>query len=197
LRSICFFYRYENEYQNLLGLPKTEDDPSDTMKLKKPSQECFNCLATNHKITECPIKQDQERIQLNRKNFASQSLASNEQAALFSNRYTAEDKNKLNRGFTPGKISDDLREALGLNKKQLPPYIYIMRELGYPIAWLKEAVVRKSGINVIDGKDISDVTDNIGKFSKRKINFRVSKREIIGFVSNWLNFIHKLVLVSS
>ena len=144
-------YRYENEYQNLLGLPHTEDTPSETMKLKKPSQECFNCLATNHKITECPIKHDQERIQLNRKNFTAQAMASKEQAALFSNRYTDEESNKTNRGFIPGKISDNLREALQLNKKQLPPFIYIMRELGYPIGWLKEATVKTSGLTVVDG----------------------------------------------
>ncbi len=113
-------------------------------------------MATNHKITDCPIKHDQERIQLNRKNFASQSMAAKDQAALFSNRYTDEEHNKQNRGFTPGKISDSLREALQLNKKQLPPYIYIMRELGYPIGWLKEAMVKKSGITVVDGSTTDD-----------------------------------------
>ena len=139
-------------------MPYTEDSPSETMKIKKPSQECFNCMATNHKITECPIKYDQERIQLNRKNFASQSMAAKDQAVLFSNRYTDEEHNKHNRGFTPGKISDNLREALQLNKKQLPPYIYIMRELGYPIGWLKEAMVRKSGLTVVDGSTTAEDT---------------------------------------
>ena len=130
------------------------------MKIKKPSSECFNCLATNHKITECPIKHDQERIQLNRKNFASQALAAKDQAVLFSNRYTDEERNKQNRGYTPGKISDNLREALQLNKRQLPPYIYIMRELGYPIGWLKEAIVKKSGLIVIDGASTAEDSQN-------------------------------------
>ena len=34
--------------------------------------------------------------------------------------------------YTPGVISEKLREALGINDKQLPPYIYRMRCYGYP-----------------------------------------------------------------
>jgi zinc finger CCHC domain-containing protein 8 len=146
--------RYENEFQNLLGLPYSEDNPpGDTMRLRKPNQECFNCLATSHKIQDCPIKQDQERIDMHRKNYASQSQAAQEQQQLFSSRYTndATDQ-KPNRGFEPGKISDELRQALGINKNQLPPFIYVMRELGYPPGWLIDAEVKQSGLSVLDGE---------------------------------------------
>jgi zinc finger CCHC domain-containing protein 8 len=137
----------------LLGLPHTEDKPpGDTMRLRKPNQECFNCLATSHKIQDCPIKQDQERIDMHRKNYTSQSLAAHEQHQLFSNRYTNDSgENKTNRGFQAGKISESLREALGLKKNQLPQFIYVMRELGYPTGWFVEAEVKRSGLSVLDG----------------------------------------------
>lgn len=140
--------KYENEYQNIYALPHTEDDPQG-IRIKRPNQECFNCLATNHKITECPVKHDEERIQIHRKAFATQSLAAQEQMHLFSNRYTSE--NEQYRGFIPGQISSNLREALDLKPNQLPRFIYLMRNLGYPVGWLKEAVVQKSGLTVVSG----------------------------------------------
>jgi len=119
------------------------------MRLKKPGNECFNCLSTAHKIQDCPVELDKERIDMHRKNFASQSMAAHEQAQLFANRYTSDDK--LHRGFTPGTISDNLREALGISQKQIPPFVYLMRELGYPPGWLAEAQVKHSGITVVGG----------------------------------------------
>lgn len=128
------------------------------MRLQRPQQECFNCLSTAHKITECPIKMDHERIEMHRKNYATQQAAAQEQMQLFSSRYTNDDK--PNRGFTPGRISESLKHALGLNPKQLPPYVYIMRELGYPPGWLVEAKVKKSGLSV-NGEDVEEIEQEI------------------------------------
>lgn len=128
------------------------------MRLKKPGNECFNCLSTSHKIQDCPIELDKERIEMHRKNFASQSMAAQEQAQLFANRYTSDDK--LHRGFIPGQISDNLRDALGISKKQIPPYIYLMRELGYPPGWLAEAQVKQSGITVVGGEPLKKENEN-------------------------------------
>ena len=122
--------RYDNEYQNLLGLPFTEDHAmSETLRRARPRQECFNCLATNHRIQECPAKIDEERVAFHRKQFNVQSIQRQEEAQLFSNRYTKEQDNS-NRGFTPGTISSQLREALGLRSDQLPPFVYYMRRYG-------------------------------------------------------------------
>jgi len=46
--------------------------------------------------------------------------------------------------------SDDLREAMGINHQQLPPYIYKMRAIGYPPGWLEEAKVQSSGLAMFD-----------------------------------------------
>lgn len=44
--------------------------------------------------------------------------------------------------FTPGQLSEEAIEALGINNDEYPHWIYKMRELGafagYPPAWLKK-----------------------------------------------------------
>jgi len=106
----------------LLGLPFTESSAS--IRIKKPRQECFNCLSTNHGVRECPVRIDQDRIEFHKRIFTTQSQQAQDQAQLFSNRYTSELDSKANRGFVPGKISDQLKEALGCKPNQLPPYDY-------------------------------------------------------------------------
>ena len=139
----------------MLGLPFTEDHAlAESLRIKRPRQECFNCLATNHKFQDCPIEKVEERINLHRSYFTSQSMQAQEQANLYSNRYTQDQEAKENRGMMPGKISDQLKEALGLAPNMLPPYIYIMRELGYPVGWLIEAEVKSSKLAVHEGDNL-------------------------------------------
>lgn len=52
----------------------------------------------------------------------------------------------------PGEISSELRDALGLEDKELPSFTYMMRLAGYPPGWLQEAVVSHSGISMFDGQ---------------------------------------------
>ncbi len=54
--------------------------------------------------------------------------------------------------FVLSLYSQDLHDALGINTKTLPPFIYRMRELGYPPGWLKEAEMENSGLMLYDGK---------------------------------------------
>lgn len=152
-------YRYANEFQNLLGLPFTEDNAlGETLRIKRPHQECFNCLALSHRVTECPIKIDDERIRLHRQLFNTQSQQAIDQAQLFSTRYTSSSE-----GARPGKVSAHLREALGIRDNQIPVFIYRMREVGYPIGWLLEARVHKSKLAVHDGqtKDIEETKQGL------------------------------------
>lgn len=169
--------RYENEFRNLLGLPFTEDSAS--IRIKKPRQECFNCLSINHGVRECPVRIDQDRIEFHKKIFNTQSQQAQDQAQLFSNRYTSELDSKANRGFVPGKISEKLKEALGCRPNQLPPFVYIMRQYGYPQAWLMEARVEKSKLSVLDGglKSGDGITEVISDESESK--------KIIWLISNY------------
>jgi len=50
------------------------------------------------------------------------------------------------------ELSGELQEALGVTDKSLPPFIYRMRQLGYPPGWLKEAEMEYSGLALYDGK---------------------------------------------
>lgn len=49
-------------------------------------------------------------------------------------------------------LSEELQDALGVTDKSLPPFIYRMRQLGYPPGWLKEAELENSGLALYDGK---------------------------------------------
>lgn len=48
--------------------------------------------------------------------------------------------------------SEELQEALGISDRHLPPFVYRMRELGYPPGWLKDAELENSGLSLYDGK---------------------------------------------
>lgn len=50
--------------------------------------------------------------------------------------------------------SEELQDALGVTDKSLPPFIYRMRQLGYPPGWLKEAELENSGLALYDGNGI-------------------------------------------
>lgn len=54
--------------------------------------------------------------------------------------------------FLLSLCSQDLLDALGITVNTLPPFIYRMRELGYPPGWLKEAEMENSGLILYDGK---------------------------------------------
>lgn len=57
-----------------------------------------------------------------------------------------------------GKLSPELRKALHLEDDMLPVWIYRMRILGYPPAWMKDAEM--STLNIIDGSAGPSTTDN-------------------------------------
>lgn len=58
--------------------------------------------------------------------------------------------------LVPGKISPQLRKALGLHRDEVPHYVYLMRRMGYPPGWLEEAKIVNSDLNMfdIDGKHV-------------------------------------------
>ena len=55
--------------------------------------------------------------------------------------------------------SEDLLNALGVNMNTLPPFIYRMRQLGYPPGWLKEAETETSGLTLYDGNGMVPIED--------------------------------------
>ncbi|VVD04414.1 unnamed protein product [Leptidea sinapis] len=64
-------------------------------------------------------------------------------------RYHVENEQKYGH-LIPGRISGQLRSALGLKHNELPLHVYKMRLLGYPPGWLEEARISHSGITMFD-----------------------------------------------
>lgn len=98
---------------------------------------CFNCDG-DHNLKDCPLPRNAKKISRSRNAMNSKSTS----------RYHLTVDNKYAK-FKPGRLSDDLKKALGLSRRSLPLHIYRMRVCGYPIAWLKEAEVSKSGLEMI------------------------------------------------
>ncbi|CAJ0966143.1 unnamed protein product [Ranitomeya imitator] len=116
----------------------------------------------------------------------------------YQQRYHVEEVAQRFGKFKPGNISEGLQEALGISDRHLPPFIYRMRQLGYPPGWLKDAELENSGLSLYDGKDSSDgeiVEEAITK--KNQVSYDVSKlisfpgfntQALPGVSDDWRNF---------
>ncbi|XP_066465926.1 zinc finger CCHC domain-containing protein 8 isoform X1 [Tiliqua scincoides] len=101
-------------------------------------------------MKDCPQPRNSARINEKRKQFLDACGEAGNQN--FQQRYHADEVEERFGRFKPGIISEELQDALGVNDKTLPPFIYRMRQLGYPPGWLKEAEMEKSGLTLYDGK---------------------------------------------
>lgn len=115
-----------------------ETDANDECKPKTGN--CWNC-AGDHNMKDCTAKRDPAAIRKAREQFAMQKSRGVE-------RYHLDSEQKYSH-LVPGKISDSLRDALGLRKREVPLYLYKMRLYGYPQGWLEEAKINNSGLSLI------------------------------------------------
>ncbi|KAF7282609.1 hypothetical protein GWI33_002328 [Rhynchophorus ferrugineus] len=108
---------------------------------------CFNCKK-QHSLIDCPEPKNYLKISINRQKFNAKTKVA---------RYHLETDQKYGH-LKPGKISPELRKALGLKKNQIPSYVYAMREKGYPPGWLEEAKFIESELNMfdIDGNSVKN-----------------------------------------
>ena len=121
--------------EKLLSTSIVDEDVNKSKNSSVSGNCCFNCLG-NHMISECKEPKDYKRINKNRRSFQSRQPIS-------SARYHVEEQKfgHIQPGQPPSKA---LRRALGLrDERYLPPYIYQMRKLGYPPAWLKYAQINR------------------------------------------------------
>ncbi|XP_069352817.1 zinc finger CCHC domain-containing protein 8 isoform X2 [Eulemur rufifrons] len=140
-------------------------------------------LEEDHKVEESgAIKNNKEafsprnaaRISEKRKEYMDACGEANSQN--FQQRYHAEEVEERFGRFKPGVISEELQDALGVTDKSLPPFIYRMRQLGYPPGWLKEAELENSGLALYDGKDGADGETEVGEVQQNKtITYDLSK----------------------
>lgn len=156
---------FEQVYR--IALPDSEQHAS-LQRARRPKPSCFNCGAFDHGVQGCPMKLDGERIRRSREQYQEQlaeACGYNDASSMNANtnphetsRYHEDSyQSSLHdqvvieerfRRYRPGDISYELRQAMGLRENQLPMYIYNMRRCGYPPGWLKEARVKKSGLQV-------------------------------------------------
>ncbi|XP_039218536.1 zinc finger CCHC domain-containing protein 8 isoform X2 [Crotalus tigris] len=138
--------KYQQVFTQILCL----DGQEIQVKSKRPKSHCFNCGSEDHQIKDCPQPRNSARISEKRKEFMEaygETGSSN-----FQQRYHVDEVEERFGRFKPGIISEELQDALGVTEKTLPPFIYRMRQLGYPPGWLKEAEMEKSGLTLYDGK---------------------------------------------
>ncbi|KFV53549.1 Zinc finger CCHC domain-containing protein 8, partial [Gavia stellata] len=161
--------KYQQVFSQILSL----DGQEIQVKPKsRPKPHCFNCGSEDHQMKDCPKPRNAARISEKRKEFMEAcGEASNQN---FQQRYHAEEVEERFGKFKPGVISGELKDALGVTDKSLPPFIYRMRQLGYPPGWLKEAEMEHSGLALYDGKDDGGTEDEGSRQSKR-ITYDVSK----------------------
>lgn len=139
-----------------------------------PKPHCFNCGSEEHQMKDCPMPRNAARISEKRKEFMDACGETNNQN--FQQRYHAEEVEERFGRFKPGVISEELQDALGVTDKSLPPFIYRMRQLGYPPGWLKEAELENSGLALYDGKDGAPGETEAGEIQQNQsVTYDLSK----------------------
>ncbi|XP_030438430.1 zinc finger CCHC domain-containing protein 8 [Gopherus evgoodei] len=163
--------KYQQVFSQILSL----DGQEIQVKAKRPKPHCFNCGSEEHQMKECPKPRNATRISEKRREFMEAcGEASNQN---FQQRYHADEVEERFGKFKPGIISEELQDALGVTDKSLPPFIYRMRQLGYPPGWLKEAELEDSGLALYDGKDATggDTEDERPYQQNKCVTYDVSK----------------------
>ncbi|KAI1901174.1 hypothetical protein AGOR_G00057470 [Albula goreensis] len=158
------------KYQQVFGqVIAAEGQEVLQVKEKRPKPCCFNCGSEDHQLRDCPKPKDMARINEKRKEFTGGSNQSNQ-------RYHEEEVEERFGKYKPGIVSEELLEALGVAENALPPFIYRMRQLGYPPGWLKEAELENSGLMLYDGRVSSEgeITED-ENFQSHTISYDVSK----------------------
>ncbi|XP_047417316.1 zinc finger CCHC domain-containing protein 8 isoform X1 [Sciurus carolinensis] len=162
--------KYQQVFSHIVSLEGQEIQ----VKAKRPKPHCFNCGSEEHQMKDCPMPRNAARINEKRKEYMDACGEANNQS--FQQRYHAEEVEERFGRFKPGVISEELQDALGVTDKSLPPFIYRMRQLGYPPGWLKEAELENSGLALYDGKDDADGESEVGEVQQNKsVTYDLSK----------------------
>ncbi|XP_050678508.1 zinc finger CCHC domain-containing protein 8 homolog [Leptidea sinapis] len=158
---------YHQASTHTFNLPKTED--SSTQSLTRGTV-CFNCDG-QHSVRDCKAPRNNARIAEKRK-----------LTGVRLGRYHVENEQKYGH-LIPGRISGQLRSALGLKHNELPLHVYKMRLLGYPPGWLEEARISHSGITMFDstGNAILDPEEESGEVCESGTKDKFDIKKILDF----------------
>ncbi|KAM3963070.1 LOW QUALITY PROTEIN: zinc finger CCHC domain-containing protein 8 homolog [Aphomia sociella] len=159
--------KYKQVSTLISNVPDREPSPPQVVR-RGPI--CFNCDG-NHPLRDCTAPKNKARIAEKRKNMAVRV-----------GRYHVEDEQKYGH-LMGGRISGQLRHALGLKRHELPLHIYRMRLLGYPPGWLEEARISHSGITMFDstGTAILDPEEEEGEVCEPGSKDKFDIKKILDF----------------
>lgn len=130
---------------------------------------CFNCEKTNHSLRDCPEPRNMKKVNKARNEFNKRELRYHDDA---------ENDSSLNQ---PGKISEDLRNALGLGDTQLPLHVYRMRLFGYPAGWIEEAKIHNSGLSLFVDEDNKKIQSGVDEQESTTNDFKYDLQKIFDF----------------
>ncbi|WKY01219.1 hypothetical protein Q1695_015320 [Nippostrongylus brasiliensis] len=137
-------------------LTAQEDENGNQSPKKNPPKKnngCFNCDGDHH-LNECTEPRDFKKIRMRQTEMRNRSNTS---------RY--HDDGSSEKKFRAGRISDELRRALGIGRHDIPEYIYRMRKMGfikgYPPGYLKKAMERDDSnevlqFHMVDDNEVAD-----------------------------------------
>ncbi|XP_065079307.1 zinc finger CCHC domain-containing protein 8 homolog [Ochlerotatus camptorhynchus] len=137
-------------------------------KRPKPRQLCWNCDG-DHGLKDCKEPRNFAKIDKMKQAFMKTK-----------DRYHVDLEQKYGH-IVPGRMSTELRQALGLRKRDLPVHIYRMRLYGYPPGWLEDAIITHSGLQLFNsnGNAVQDSDESDGEVDNVKLKYDV--RKIISF----------------
>lgn len=131
---------YKSVTEALKKMQAKKKDSANDASDKPKGGGCWNC-GGDHNMRDCKEPVNRENIARGKQQFQRTRTE----------RYHLDAEQKFAH-FQPGTTSDNLREALGLRKRELPLYIYKMRLYGYPPGWLEEAKVTRSGLTLFNAE---------------------------------------------
>lgn len=166
-------------YEFQRSTPNAHDGPAILgVKTTEPTtrrpMSCFNCDG-DHTLRDCKKPKNYLKINQNRKARMG--------GGPKNERYHVDLEQKYGDVKAGGQISKKLKKALGLQPKELPPFIYRMRQLGYPPGWLLDARVGHSGISLFghDGTIVLESDDEDGEVGVAGMKDKYDVSKIIEF----------------
>ncbi|XP_063677089.1 zinc finger CCHC domain-containing protein 8-like [Bolinopsis microptera] len=145
------------------------EDKLDMFGAKLPKQNmangptCFNCDGP-HRLSDCKLPHDKKKIQEGLKQFKESRGGPNH-----NDRYHVRVVKEIEarfKEFQPGKVSDSLRLALGLENHELAPHIYRMRNFGYPPGYSLDPPLSTSEGMQFYAKPTTSITQEDGEIAE-------------------------------
>ncbi|KAJ1660839.1 Zinc finger CCHC domain-containing protein 8 [Dispira simplex] len=189
-----FHGQYEPSVKFVLDDPLVH--PDDNVTGVWEAKVCFNCLAPDHELNDCPLPWDSDRIDHNRDLHRKHAVVSAKDLRYYVSSEESSQQRRLGE-FRPGELSGALREALGFNLVEspqsevtsasekfsvgnttvIPEYVERMYWFGYPPGYIStepnrdplyaaKTYVRPFSPLVIYGDDDIDVEQNTPKDTK-------------------------------